>query len=351
MELTCPEIGIDTLASPPVAALEVRGIGKTYTKQSWLTRRKTVTRALDNVSFAVRPGETLGLLGPNGAGKTTTLKIISHMLTPTSGQVLMFGRDVAERIGHSSDTLGLVTCDERSFYWRLTGRQNLEFFAALYKVPADAARQRIAFFLDALGLTYAADRPYASYSSGMMQKMSIARGLLSNPRIVLYDEPTRSLDPLSAQSIRAWILENKRRNPSQASILATNLLNEAELLCDRIVIINRGQLIDSGTIAEVRARWDSRETVTHRIEYQGPIPAGLIAGIQGVSLVDHALPTADAPGTLRIETAWRSDGLSRVLSKLLSARAVIQECHTEVRPFDEVFCSMVTHQPEAGGVR
>lgn len=322
-------------------ALSVEKVSKIYEKRTTFWRRKTVAhKALEDLSFLVHEGETLGLLGPNGAGKTTTLKIISRMLTPSSGRVSIFGHDIAQKPKNSSELLGLVTCDERSFYWRLTGRQNLEFFATLYHVPETRAKQRIAEFLETLGLAHAADRPYHSYSTGMKQKMSIARGLLSDPRMVLYDEPTRSLDPVSAQNIRAWMIENRKRRPHQASILATNLLHEAELLCDRVIIINRGRLVDGGTIAEIRSRWDNRETAVHRILYQGGISPGVFDNLGSIAVLEQT-PSNGEPGLLRVETPHRGPELSLILTSLLRNGVGIVECHSELRPFDEVFCSMM----------
>lgn len=329
-------------AHPRSVALSVEKISKIYQKRANFWRRQApAQKALEDLSFQVHEGETLGLLGPNGAGKTTTLKIISRMLTPSSGRVTIFGHDITQKPKNSSELLGLVTCDERSFYWRLTGQQNLEFFATLYHVPEALAKPRIAEFFETLGLSHAADRPYHSYSTGMKQKMSIARGLLSDPRMVLYDEPTRSLDPVSAQNIRAWMIENRKRRPRQASILATNLLHEAELLCDRVIIINRGRLVDGGTIAEIRARWDNRETAIHRILYQGAIPPGALENLVSIAILDQTPAKNDEPGILRVETSHRGPELSLLLASLLRNKVGIVECHSELRPFDEVFCSMM----------
>ena len=147
--------------------------------------------ALERVSFAIEEGETVALLGPNGAGKTTLLKIIATLLYVSSGRVLIHGHDVTGDPLRARRLIGLVTSDERSFYWRLTGRQNLAFFAALYRLPARTLADRVADLLDVTGLTEAADRSFHTYSSGMKQRLAIARGFLADPRIVMYDEPTR----------------------------------------------------------------------------------------------------------------------------------------------------------------
>ncbi len=141
--------------------------------------------ALEGVSFDIAAGEMVGLLGPNGAGKTTLLKVLATLLFPSSGEVHFGDINVLREPGRARKRLGLVTCDERSFYWRLTGRHNLEFFAALYHVPSRETPARVQELLEVLGLAEAADRPFHGYSAGMKQKLAIARGLLASPEILL----------------------------------------------------------------------------------------------------------------------------------------------------------------------
>jgi ABC-2 type transport system ATP-binding protein len=247
--------------------------------------------------------------------------------------------------------MGLVTCDERSFYWRLSGRHNLEFFATLYGVPPVRARARVQELLEVLGLAAAADRPFHGYSSGMKQKLAIARGLLANPALILYDEPTRSLDPLSAQNIRAWILRNREEFPRTAHLLATNLLHEAELLCDRVVIVNHGTVIASGTMAEIRRAWQGHEFAEHRVTCRGLSPA-LALPAPGEGLLECSLDGREGDtSVLRVRETSGGPGLSRVLSSLLSAGVTVVQCESHEATFDEVFCSLVARPrpPAAGG--
>lgn len=327
--------------------LEVDGVSKLYVRRGWRTlvgrAAPTQTLALDNISFCVPPGETLGLLGPNGAGKTTMLKILTGLLYPTSGSVKIDGRDMHLERRMVRGLMGLVTCDERSFYWRLSGRRNLRFFATLYGLSRDVAEHRIDELLDALGLTYAADRPYSGYSSGMKQKLAIARGLLSNPRIILYDEPTRSLDPVSAMTIRQWIADRRATNPEQTHILATNLLDEAELLCDRVVILNRGRIAAQGPIREIQERFNERDYEDHVITYRGgPISGDWLRGNPPSGLLEAKEGGTGVRGEiLRVRTLRNSDAFSMVLARLLEEGATIVECSRTEVAFDEVFCSLV----------
>ena len=321
--------------APPVA-LEVSGLGKQYSKSG------NVRPALRSVSVTIHRGEMVGLLGPNGAGKTTLLKILATLIEPDLGKISLFGRDLVADPIAARRHIGLVTCDERSFYWRLSGRHNLEFFAALYGVAKSAGRERITMLLETLDLADVGHRPYYSYSTGMRQKLAIARGLLAAPRFVLYDEPTRSLDPLSAQNIRRWITENRRRFPDTTHLLATNQLQEAEQLCQRVLILNRGEVIADDSIAVIRSRFQASQQMTHRIQYRGfgcsarlrPAPeAGLLE-------ISEDRDENGATSTIRIRTAG-DRGLSHVLSAVLESGAVIVRCETEQAPLEEVFCSLV----------
>jgi len=323
--------------------LGVDSVRKQYTRRGWIRRSNaTVTESLRGVSFELREGETLGLLGPNGAGKTTLLKIIATLLYPTSGKVTFFGRDVCEHSIWARKQIGLVTCDERSFYWRLTGRQNLSFFANLFGLNKKHADERIEELLGILGLTDAANSAYLGYSSGMKQKMAIARGLLTNPALALYDEPTRSLDPLSAHKIRTWISENQHRWERQARILATNQLREAELLCDRILILNKGAVIAHGTVREIRDRWDKRDYGLHQVicsPSTGTVDTAPAAALGLLSIDEEA--GEDGERVFKICCRRNSDGLSLALSRLLAAGLNVLRCEAEQVPFDDVFCSLV----------
>ena len=328
----------------PVPAIAVEEVSKGYRTWGLLPGRRRAAQAarlaVNRVSFTIQPGETVGLLGPNGAGKTTLLKIIATLLYVSSGRVLIHGRDVRADPVHARRLIGLVTSDERSFYWRLTGRQNLAFFGALYGIPKRRVPARVDTLLEATSLTEAADRPFHSYSSGMKQRLAIARGFLANPRIVLYDEPTRSLDPLNAQNIRKWIAESRTQSPGTTHLIATNDLREAEQLCDRVLIINRGSMIACGTFDQIR-EW-SRQTdyVVHRVTYRGPaISAGweCAGGLAGI-----AIEREDANGrTLRVSAPENSDALTQALTAVLAAGGTILRCETEQVPFDDVFCGLL----------
>ena len=331
------------------AALLAEDVCKVYTRWSPLRRRKPSRNdhlAVQNVSLRVEPGETLGLLGPNGAGKTTLLKMFAGLSFPTSGSVRVFGQDVCDNRIRARGLIGLVTCDERSFYWRLTGWQNLQFFGALYGLTKKQCRDRGLPLLETTGLADAAHRPYHTYSAGMKQKLAIIRGLLSEPRLVLYDEPTRSLDPLSTQNIRRWLVDKRAERPDQTHIIATNHLKEAEDLCDHVVIINRGTLIARGTIDEIRRRWQRHDYEVHHVTCRAANLDGRLVPDPdaGIIAIDRESSEGDEV-TLRISVVRGSDGLSHFLRTILDHQGIVVRCETEEVAFDDVFCSIVLGEP------
>jgi ABC-2 type transport system ATP-binding protein len=227
--------------------IEARGLEKTFVKARSIReilihpfRRADRVEALRGVDLRVTEGEILSLLGPNGAGKTTLLKILSCLVLPDRGTALVGGHDTIHE-NLVKRLIGYVHSDERSFYWRLSARENLRFFARLYDVPRRQTEARIDELLERVDLMKAADRPFSGYSSGMKQRVSIARALLHDPPILLMDEPTRSLDPATSRSLRQFILDQLKGRDGKTILLATHDLREAEVVSDRIAILIRGR--------------------------------------------------------------------------------------------------------------
>ncbi len=201
--------------------------------------------ALKNISLEINDREIFGLIGRNGAGKTTLTKIIATLIQPTSGEVTVKGFDSVKDEVKVRSLIGLATAEERSFYWRLSSRRNLMFFARLYGLNDKTANRKIDELFERLNLVDLADRRFSELSTGNKQKLAVARALLPNPPILLLDEPTRSLDPLAAADLRNLIT-----NLENVSILLTSHnLAEIEELCSRVAIISKGEIraIDSTT--------------------------------------------------------------------------------------------------------
>jgi ABC-2 type transport system ATP-binding protein len=224
-------------------------------------RRKHV-RALDGVSLAVQSGGIFGVLGPNGAGKTTLLKILVGLILPDEGRVLIKGVDASERPGQTQKSLTYVSGDERTLYWRLTGRQNLLFFAALNEIPRRDRAQRVEDVLDIVGLSDVANERVMGYSTGMRQRLALARGILPGPEIILLDEPTRSLDPLSARSFQDFIKHDLAGRHGKTIVLTTHNMEEASYLCERVAILHQGRLKACDTVDAITQKLAGRRRFT-----------------------------------------------------------------------------------------
>ncbi len=220
-------------------AIDVAHLRKTY---------DTVT-AIDDLSFRVHAGEIFGLLGPNGAGKSTTLRILITLLAPTSGRATVLGLDVATQADQVRQSIGYVP-QERAIDRFLTGREHLELLANLYHLSADEAKRRIPELLALVDLEAHADRPAKTYSGGMKRKLDIACGLLPDPKLLFLDEPTLGLDVQSR--LRIWEYIRMLRERGLTVVMTTNYLDEADQLCDRLAIIDRGRIKALGSPTELK---------------------------------------------------------------------------------------------------
>jgi len=198
--------------------------------------------ALQGVSLHVAPGEILCVMGPNGAGKSTLLRILAGLLVPSSGQAEVAGHDVQRAGGRMRRDVSLVVGDERSFYWPLTGRENLMFFAAMHGLSRARASARVDELLNRVDLSEVADRRFQEYSRGAKQRLAIARGLLGQPRVLLLDEPTLGLDPRGAHELRCFLRDQVVRREGRTALMGSNDPGEVRALADRVLFLERGQV-------------------------------------------------------------------------------------------------------------
>lgn len=216
----------------------------------WQTVRHPARRewveSLQGVSFSVARGEFFGILGPNGAGKTTLFKCITGLVTPERGALTLQGHDVLRATRRARAQIGVVFANERAMNWRLDARENLRLFAALYGVPRAEVDDRVNSVLRLVDLADTGQRLLGTFSSGMKQRISLARALLTDPPILLLDEPTRSLDPVSAQRFRDFLREQVVTR-ERTVLLATHTTEEAFGLCDRVLVLDRGRVLASDT--------------------------------------------------------------------------------------------------------
>ena len=291
-----------------------------------LVRAGSVT-ALQNIDLEVRHGEIFGLLGPNGAGKTTLLKILSCLVLPDSGRAVVNGRDAAREELAVKRSIGYVTSDERSFYWRLTGAQNLEFFARLHGLATDQINPLVTHLLERMELSDKRDAPFSSYSSGMKQRLSLARALLHDPPILFLDEPTRSLDPVTARHIRQLIRELSSRE-GKTILLATHNLNEAAFLCDRMAILSNARVRRVGRLDEFQALFAGERR--YRLVTDRPVDLDGVARVLPETRADPNTGTGRVAVLLELDGS-AGDDLSPLLTRLATADTRVLEL-TRVEP-------------------
>ena len=250
-----------------MSAISVRNLSKTYPvpfrrlRAFFRRPSKDPVEALRDVSLEVETGEIFGLIGRNGAGKTTLTKIIATLVQPTTGSVAVRGHDSVTSDEQVRREIGLATAEERSFYWRLTSEQNLMFFARLHGLSDRAAKQRIKELLAKLELDEVARRRFGELSTGNKQRLAIARAMLTNPPVILLDEPTRSLDPLAAARARELIRSLAQQDPPVTIFLTSHNLGEVETLCGRVAVISRGSIRAIDTPRNLRDLSSGSQTV------------------------------------------------------------------------------------------
>jgi ABC-2 type transport system ATP-binding protein len=219
------------------SAIAVRGVGKGF------PRKKDV---LHNVDLDVRRGELFGLLGPNGVGKTTLLKMMATLVLPDRGSIEIDGIDAVAKPMLARSRIGFCSSEDRSFYFRLTAGQNLRFFGALCGLRGRRLNDRVRQTLAQVQLLDAIDRRFGEFSSGMRQRLVVARALLSDPPLLLFDEPTRAVDPIAADELHRLMRDELVGRQGKTLVLATNLLQEAWSLCDRVAVVSNATIAAIG---------------------------------------------------------------------------------------------------------
>lgn len=294
--------------------------------------------ALAGVGMTVEQGEIFGLLGPNGAGKTTLLRILVGLLTPDEGTVLVNGHDVVTSGRQVRRSIGVVYGDERSFFWRLSVRENLRFYARLFGIGGAECDRRITELIELVGLAEAGDLPMHSFSSGMRQRASIARGLVNDPPLLFMDEPTRSLDPVGSQELRRLILE--RVADGRTVVFATNLMHEAEALCDRLLLIDHGHALITGTVQDFRQKVSPDVVYEFVLDGQGScFPEELLA-IAGVKKAEVG-QTELGSFLVTLVLDGEASALPAAIRHLLDHSLEIVSCTRQEPSLDEIFRELV----------
>jgi ABC-2 type transport system ATP-binding protein len=255
-------------------AIEVISINKTFTTKTGFWRRKTkATVAVDDISFSVERGELFGLLGPNGAGKTTTVKMLSTLLLPTSGTARVLGQDVTRQTRQVRQRIGFTFGGARGLYSRLSALDNLRYFSELYGLEPSVSRRRIPELLELVDLAGRGDDRVETYSSGMQQRLHLARALLHDPELIFLDEPTVGIDPVGARQLRSTVKQLVAMG--KTILLTTHYMAEAEELCDRIAIIKKGRIVALDTPAALKQRISGEAVIEMQVKHES---AALVLG-------------------------------------------------------------------------
>lgn len=315
--------------------VRISNLSKTYhtlQRKGIFKSEKRDVKALEDISFEVRRGEIFGLLGPNGAGKTTLIKILTTLLLPSGGEAWINGFHAERQPNQVRASVGCMLMGERGLYWKLTARENLEYFGALYHLsPADRKR-RAQEVIDLIGMNDLADRAVETYSSGQKMKLAFGKALVNDAPLLVLDEPTNTLDVPSASELRSIV---RRLNTEGKTIIyTTHIMTEAETLCERVAIIDHGKLLALGSVAELKASMQQSQVT--RIE--GVISPKALKNVQSMPVVEQAtLTNVNSHNLLTVVTQNERQFLPGLIEALSTSGAVIQKIIPQEVTLEDVF--------------
>ena len=327
-------------------AVQITKLSKVYENPgTWFKAKTEPVTAVDNVSLSVGEGELFGLLGPNGAGKTTLVKMLCTLILPTSGTATISGHDLTDELAIRTST-GLVVSDERSFFWRLSVRRNLDFFAAMHGLHGNRARKRIEIVLDDVDLLDRSNQKFSNLSSGMRQRLAIARALLHEPKILFLDEPTRSLDPIATKRMHDLILDLMGKKKEMTVFLITHDLAEAEKMCHRLALMDRARVRKVGHLEDLRRHLKPKRdyiltcgvfnVAGNFLQLQEQIPSMQIS-----------LPEKEgSPSEIRFQAADDQGELTAVLDFLRLQNVQVYSIEARLPTLEEVFAHYTTSPDE-----
>jgi ABC-2 type transport system ATP-binding protein len=304
-------------------------------RKRFLRPEKKTVVALDQVSLEVEEGEFFGLLGPNGAGKTTLIRCLTTLLIPSSGRAWVNGYEVGKQDDEVRASIGCMLMGERGLYWKLTGRENLEYFSALYHIPRAERDRRIEELQSRLDMKEFLDRTVETYSSGQKMLMAFSKALLNDAPVLFLDEPTVTMDVHNARKLRAMVRE-LNENEKKTIVYTTHLMHEAEELCGRIAIIDKGRIIAMGAPDELKREHRAEEI----LEIGGVIPESALAAVRALRGVKEAALTAEDDGAARatvILDGDRREVLPRLIEALVSHKAEVRQIRAEDVTLEDVF--------------
>ncbi len=310
-------------------ALEVESLSRVF------SGKKDSVVALEHLDLKVEEGEIFGLLGPNGAGKTTLIKILCTLLLPSSGSAKVLGHDVAKEAHRIRPRINMVSGGEVSGYGLLTVRENLWMFSQFYGVPGDVAKERIDGMLKVFGLEDKADAKVRTISTGQRQRMNIIRGFVTDPQLIFLDEPTLGLDVNTSRVIREYIRDWVHAKEGRTLLLTTHYMKEAEELCDRVAIIDRG------TILACDSPYNLKRGIDHSTTFlldTTPFDASILSSIRGVQGVN----AEDGNGGQKVRLVLEDESaISDVISAVVGQGAKVLSLSKSEATLEDVFIKMV----------
>lgn len=320
--------------------VRVENLSRDYhTSVGVIKRQKRTIHALKNISLEVHSGEIFGLVGPNGAGKTTLIKILTTLLLPTSGRAEVLGYDVDRQAHHIRPRVNFIFGGERGLYWRISGYDNLRYFADLYYVDRKVAEQRGRELLQMVGLWERRDERVEGYSKGMKQRLHIAKALINDPQVLFLDEPTIGLDPVAARQLRELITEIRGRNVT--IFLTSHYMWEMEMLCDRLAVLKTGEIVTLDTPANLKRYVKGLEVVELQV----------LGGLSGVTERLNARPDVTATSvsssghvqTLRVQT----NDAAAAVAEIREALPEVDLSRLVVRPpnLEDAYVQLVGDEP------
>ena len=320
----------------PEKAITVSDLRRVYSSSKGILKKtRNVVEAVKGISFDVDYGELFGLVGPNGAGKTTTIKMLTTLLTPTSGTAKVLGFDIVKDVIAIRRGIGIIFGGERGLYYRVSGRENLRYFADLYGVPISKREGRIGELLEMVGLADRAEERVEGYSRGMKQRLHIAKGLINDPKLIFMDEPTIGLDPEAARETRAMIKGLVEKG--KTILLTTHYMYEADELCHRIGVISGGRIVALDSPSALK-RFVKDVTVIE-VEAFGVADADLMALRQQPDVTAVNANLEGERQTIRVQTPRGSEFIATV-TKLLS-KAKIMDVRIKEPTLEDAYLKLV----------
>jgi ABC-2 type transport system ATP-binding protein len=319
-------------------AIKTTNLGRVYRLRNARKAEPRTLTALEGVDLEVRPGELFGLLGPNGAGKTTLIKILTTLLAPTSGTAQVAGFDVVKETNQIRQRINMVSGGESSGYGLLTVRENLWMFSQFYGMPSAAANRRIKELLEVVGMGDRINTKSSDLSTGLRQKMNIVRGFLTDPNVLFLDEPTLGLDVGAARDVRRFVRSWVDENPTRTLLLTTHYMVEADELCDRVAIINKGKVLACDTPDRLKRSLQHEAIFRMEVSPLNGMSLSTIEEIAGVNKVVHAASN----GSEVLEFSLEEEPVLGALVSMITANNVqILNLQKREPTLEDVFVELV----------